>query len=128
MEDIPVAIIESPVIESPLQEQEQTTLPEDSQKPLLLWHKLALGGILVISIFLNFYDLTEQDFFEYFFGTAIKSMLMNWHNFLFVSFDPAGFEAVDKPPLGFWIQALSAKFLGFTLFFAILREPLVGVL
>jgi 4-amino-4-deoxy-L-arabinose transferase-like glycosyltransferase len=128
MENILVAIIESPIIESPIQEQEHTTLLEGSHQPLLLWHKFALGGVLVISVFFNFYDLTEQYFFEYYFGAAVKSMLMSWHNFFFVSFDPAGFVSVDKPPLGFWIEALSAKFLGFSAFSVVLPETLAGVL
>src|SRR5205085_7314117 len=52
----------------------------------------------------------------------------SWHNFFFVSFDPAGFEAIDKPPLGFWIQALSAKFFGFSVFSTLFPEALAGVL
>jgi 4-amino-4-deoxy-L-arabinose transferase-like glycosyltransferase len=114
------------MIESPL--QEHTTLLEGSQHPLQLWHKLALGGVLALSVFFNFYDLTEQGFFEYYFAAGVKSMLMSWHNFFFVSFDPAGFEAVDKPPLGFWFQVLSAKFLGFSAFSVLLPEALAGVL
>src|SRR5947209_18973717 len=121
-------MIESPNIESALQEQEQAPVLEDSSQSLLLWHKLALGAVLVLSVFFNFYDLTEQGFFEYYFGAAVKSMLMSWHNFFFVSFDPAGFEALDKPPLGFWMQVLSARFLGFSAFSVLLPEALAGVL
>ena len=39
-------------------------------------------------------------------------MLTSWRNFFFVTFD-AGFVSVNKPPLGFWIQAASAKVFGF---------------
>ena len=40
-------------------------------------------------------------------------MLRSWHNFFFVAADPNGLITVDKPPLGLWLQALSAKIFGF---------------
>ncbi len=116
------------MIESPVREQEQIPLLEGSHQPLLLWHKLALGAVLAISAFFNFFALARQDFFEYYYAAAIKSMLMSWHNFFFVSFDPTGFLALDKPPLGFWIQALSARLFGFSVFSILLPEALAGVL
>jgi 4-amino-4-deoxy-L-arabinose transferase-like glycosyltransferase len=54
-------------------------------------------------------------------------MLESWHNFFFVSFDPAGFVSVDKPPLGFWIQTASAKLLGYSGSSILLPEALAGV-
>jgi 4-amino-4-deoxy-L-arabinose transferase-like glycosyltransferase len=123
-----VTSIESLMIESAEPQQDQTCVLEDCQQPLRLWHKLALGGVLALSVFLNFFNLTQQDFFEYYYAAAIKSMLLNWHNFFFVSFDPAGFLGVDKPPLGMWIQVLSARFLGFSAFSVLFPEALAGVL
>ena len=41
-------------------------------------------------------------------------MLDNAHNFLFNSFDPAGFVSLDKPPVAIWLQVASAKLLGFS--------------
>ena len=123
MEDIPVTMIESPV-----REQEQIPSLEGSHQPLRLWHKLALGAVLAISAFFNFFNLARQDFFEDYYAAAIKSMLMSWHNFFFVSFDPAGFVALDKPPLGFWMQVLSARLFGFSVFSILLPEALAGVL
>src|SRR5262249_28932253 len=38
-----------------------------------------------------------------------------------------GFVTVDKPPLGFWIQAASAKLLGFSGLSILLPEALAGV-
>ena len=52
---------------------------------------------------------------------------MNWHNFFFVSFDPSGFVSIDKPPLGFWIQAVSAKLFGFSEWSLLLPEALATV-
>ena len=44
-----------------------------------------------------------------------------------MTFD-AGFVSVDKPPLGFWIQAASAKVFGFQGWSIILPRALAGVL
>lgn len=100
----------------------------DSDQPLLLWHKLALGGVLIFSAFLNLFALTRQDFFEYYYAAGTKSMLVNWHDFFFVAFDPGGFLALDKPPLGFWIQALSAWLCGYSVFSILLPGALAGIL
>jgi hypothetical protein len=45
-----------------------------------------------------------------------RSMASSWHNFLYASFDPAGFVSDDKPPLALWIYAglLAGLFLALT--------------
>ena len=53
-------------------------------------------------------------------------MLESWSNFFFGSFDPAGFVTVDKPPVAIWIQAASAKLLGFRGVSLLLPEALMG--
>jgi len=93
-----------------------------------LWSRLALAGIMLISIFMNFYQLGQNGFGNLYYASAIRSMLDNWHNFFFVSFDPGGFVTIDKPPLGFWLQTASAKILGFTPFSIFLPQALAGVL
>lgn len=96
--------------------------------PFRLWQRLALGGVTLISIFLNFFQLGQNGFANLYYASAIRSMLDSWHNFLYVSFDPGGFVSVDKPPLGFWLQAASAKIFGFTPFSIFLPQALAGVL
>jgi hypothetical protein len=76
------------------------------------WHRLALAAILVLSAFLNLYNLSGEGYANDYYSAAVKNMLTSWHNFFFVSFD-AGFISVDKPPLGLWIQAASAYLFGF---------------
>src|SRR5437773_1330220 len=93
-----------------------------------LWHKLALGGIMLISIFMNFFQLGQNGFGNLYYAAGIRSMLDNWHNFFFVSYDPGGFVTIDKPPLGFWLQVVSAKLLGFTPFSVFLPQAIAGVL
>jgi 4-amino-4-deoxy-L-arabinose transferase-like glycosyltransferase len=93
-----------------------------------LWQRLGLLGIMLVSIFMNFYQLGTNGFGNLYYASGVRSMLDNWQNFFFVSYDPGGFVTVDKPPLGFWIQTLSAKLFGFTPFSVLLPEALAGVL
>jgi 4-amino-4-deoxy-L-arabinose transferase and related glycosyltransferases of PMT family len=118
----------SEILASPMCRQEEISPIADAVQPLLLWHKFALGGVLAIAAGFNFFFLTRQDFFEYYYAAGIKSMLISWHDLFFAAFDPAGFLALDKPPLGFWIQALSVKLFGFSTFNILLPEALAGVL
>ncbi len=96
--------------------------------PSSLWHRLALGGIMLISLFMNFFQLGQNGFGNLYYATGIRSMLDNWHNFFFVSYDPGGFVTIDKPPLGFWLQVGSAKLFGFTPFSVFLPQAIAGVL
>jgi 4-amino-4-deoxy-L-arabinose transferase-like glycosyltransferase len=84
--------------------------------------------ILLISAFLNLFRLGQNGYGNSYYAAAVKSMLTSWHNFFFVSFDPGGFLSIDKPPLGFWIQTVSAKLLGFSALSILLPEALAGVL
>jgi 4-amino-4-deoxy-L-arabinose transferase-like glycosyltransferase len=97
-------------------------------QPAHMRHHIALGAILLISAFLNIYKLNQEGFANAYYAAAVKSMLANWHTFFFVSFDPGGFVSVDKPPVGFWIQATSAKILGFNGLSILLPEAIAGVL
>lgn len=93
-----------------------------------LWQRITLAAILLASIFMNFYQLGQNGYANTYYAAAIRSMLDSWHNFFFVSFDPGGFVTVDKPPLGFWLQAASAKIFGFSPFSIFLPQALAGVL
>jgi len=55
-------------------------------------------------------------------------MLQNWHAFFFNSFDAWGFVTIDKPPLGFWFQVVSAKIFGYNGLSLMLPQALAGVL
>src|SRR5438552_8282493 len=96
--------------------------------PSSLWQRLALAVVMLISLFMNFYQLGQNGFGNLYYAAAIRSMLDNLHNFFFVAFDPGGFVSIDKPPLGFWLQAASAKIFGFNSFSIFLPQALAGVL
>jgi 4-amino-4-deoxy-L-arabinose transferase-like glycosyltransferase len=49
---------------------------------------------------LNFIWLGQEGLTNLYYAAGVKSMMMNWHNFFFVAFDPGGFITIDKPLLG----------------------------
>ena len=101
---------------------------EEKKGWMRLLQPFGLGIILLISIFMNFYQLGQNGYANTYYAAAVRSMLDSWHTFFFVSLDPVGFVTVDKPPLGFWLQALSAKIFGFTPFSIFFPQALAGVL
>ncbi|MBC2579451.1 glycosyltransferase family 39 protein [Clostridium sp. DJ247] len=84
--------------------------------------------ILILSSVLNFANIGIEGYANKYYAAGVKSMLMNFRNFFFVSFDPTGFVTIDKPPLGFWIQTISAKIFGFSGWSIILPQALAGVI
>jgi 4-amino-4-deoxy-L-arabinose transferase-like glycosyltransferase len=91
------------------------------------WPPVALAAIALLAAGLNLWGLQRAGYGNAYYAAAVLSMLQNWHNFFFVSFDPGGFVSIDKPPLGFWVQAASAKLLGFSGLAILLPEALAGV-
>ncbi len=92
------------------------------------WPRLALLGVILLAIALNFVRLEQEGYGNLYYAATVKSMLTSWHNFFYASFDPGGFVTVDKPPLGFWIQAASAALFGFTGWSLLLPQALAGVI
>jgi 4-amino-4-deoxy-L-arabinose transferase-like glycosyltransferase len=114
----------------------ELTTPTEYDEPLAepkrvalssLWERVALGGVMLISLFMNFFKLGQNGFDTYY-PPAVRSMMDNWHNFFFAAYDPGGFTSLDKPPVGFWLQVASAKLFGFTPFSVLLPQALAGVL
>jgi 4-amino-4-deoxy-L-arabinose transferase-like glycosyltransferase len=83
--------------------------------------------IIILSAFLNLWNIWNQGFSNTFYGAAVKSMLVNPGIGFFGSFDPAGFITVDKPPVGIWIQAAFAAVLGFSGWVLVLPQALAGI-
>src|SRR5258707_9725956 len=110
-----------------IQAQPDHATEQRLQKRFPAWHQLVLGGIILISVFMNFFRLGQNGFGSYY-PPAVRSMMDNWHNFFFASYDPGGFVTIDKPPVGFWFQVLSAKIFGFNSVSILLPQALAGVL
>jgi len=88
---------------------------------------LALAAVLLAAAALDLWWLDREGLGNLYYAATVKSMLTSWHNFLFASYDPGGFVSVDKPPLGFWIQAASVLLFGFAGVALILPQALAGV-
>jgi 4-amino-4-deoxy-L-arabinose transferase-like glycosyltransferase len=69
-----------------------------------------------------------QGTLEYYYGAAVRSMSMSWHDFIFGAFDPAGTVTLDKLPGAFWIQALSVRAFGFHPWAMVLPQVVEGIL
>ncbi|MDR3577159.1 MAG: glycosyltransferase family 39 protein [Anaerolineaceae bacterium] len=89
---------------------------------------LLLGLILGLSAVLLFYNLQAVGEGNLYYTAAVKSMLISWKNFFFVAAEPGGSVSVDKPPLGFWLQTLSALIFGVNGFAVLLPEILAGII
>ncbi len=92
------------------------------------WHRLLLAAILAFSGWLDFAQLDRYGYGNSYYAAAVRSMMQSWHNFFFASFDPGGFVTIDKPPVGFWFQVLSAKIFGYSGVSLLLPSALAGVL
>src|SRR5581483_7242522 len=90
-------------------------------------HRPALAGVLLVSAALNLWRLNHEGYANTYYAAAVKSMLQSWHNFFFVAFDPGGFVAVDKPPVGLWVQVAFARVFGFHGVVLLLPQALAGV-
>src|SRR5580693_1210988 len=89
------------------------------------WAALVL--ILLAGAFLRLWKIDQNGTGNPYYAAAVRSMLMNLHNFFFVSFDPVGFVTVDKPPVALWIQTAFTKLFGYRGFTLILPQVLEGL-
>lgn len=90
--------------------------------------KIVITFIAIISGILNFANIGLEGTGNAYYAAAVKSMTMSLKNFFFVSFDPSGFVTIDKPPLGYWLQAISAKIFGYHGWSIMLPQAISGVI
>jgi 4-amino-4-deoxy-L-arabinose transferase-like glycosyltransferase len=105
----------------------QSQIPFSPTKPQTI-AVIGLVLIVLLGTFLRFHHLGAYSVGNAYYAATVKSMLTSWHNFFFVAFEPGGSVTVDKPPLGFWVQAASAYLLGVNGFALALPQALAGVL
>lgn len=86
-----------------------------------------LIGIMLLSAVLNFANLNALGDGNLYYTAAVKSMLQSPSNFFFIAAEPGGSVTIDKPPLGLWLQAISAFFLGVNGFAVMLPQILAGI-
>jgi 4-amino-4-deoxy-L-arabinose transferase-like glycosyltransferase len=80
-----------------------------------------------LAALLNTWALGQNGYANVYYSAGVKSMLLSWHNFVFVSADPAGLISIDKPPLALWLQAASAKVFGFSPLSLLLPQAMLAV-
>ncbi len=68
---------------------------------------------LAVAAWLRFHAIPDIGLGNLFYASAVRSMSLNWHNFWFAAYDPAGTLIVDKPPLALWVQVLAVRLLNF---------------
>ena len=71
--------------------------------------------------------LGASGFITPYYMAGVRSMTVSWHDFIFNAFDPAGFISLDKPPVAFWAQTLSAELFGLRAFSVLLPQALEGL-
>jgi 4-amino-4-deoxy-L-arabinose transferase-like glycosyltransferase len=107
------------------------TQPSFLKKNLFLGMTVSTLLIIIIMAFsfgLHMYNIQSIGDANAYYTAAVKSMLQSWSNFFFVAAEPGGSVTVDKPPLGLWIEAVFAYFLGVSGFSVSLPNILAGVL
>lgn len=65
---------------------------------------------------------------ESYYAAAVRSMAGSWHDFLYGSFDPNGLISLDKLPGAFWVQALSVRAFGLSVWAMVLPQVIWSVL
>lgn len=88
---------------------------------------IPLALTLLLATFLNGFGIWRDHYVNTYYTTAVGSMLQSFHNFFYGSLDSAGSVTVDKPPVTFWIQSISAYIFGLHGWSVILPQALAGV-
>ena len=97
----------------------------------LLWRIspawLIISFLMGVSLLLHLVNIGAIGDGNLYYTAAVKSMLQSWNNFFFAAAEPGGSVTVDKPPLGLWIETLSASIFGVNGFAVSLPNILAGV-
>ncbi|HEX5478958.1 MAG TPA: glycosyltransferase family 39 protein, partial [Dehalococcoidia bacterium] len=87
---------------------------------------LPLAGVVALSLALNAWSLSAAGYGNTYYAAAVRSMTLSWKNFFFGAFDPGGFITVDKPPFFLWVDALSARVVGYSSWSLLLPSAVAG--
>ena len=92
------------------------------------WKTICLIAVVFLATWIRFSNVEALGYANHYYTAGIKSMLYSWHNFFYAAAEPGGSVSIDKPPVGLWLQAISAYFLGVSGFSVLLPELLAGVI
>ncbi|MBO0831439.1 MAG: glycosyltransferase family 39 protein, partial [Actinobacteria bacterium] len=68
------------------------------------------------------------DGIEVYYAAGVRSMAGSWHDFWYGAFDPHGVISLDKLPGPFWVQALSVRAFGLSVWAMVLPQVIWSVL
>ncbi len=88
---------------------------------------LAILAIMILSATLHFWNIDSIGDSNQYYTAAVESMTQSWHNFFYAAAEPGGSVTVDKPPLGLWIETVSALIFGVSGFSTVLPNILAGI-
>ncbi|GAA1991394.1 glycosyltransferase family 39 protein [Kitasatospora viridis] len=89
-------------------------------------YRIALLAILLLAAGLDLWSLSGTGFDSYY-GASAFSGAHSWKAFFFGSLDTGNFITIDKPPLAYWLESLTAHALGFGAFSVLLPQALAAV-
>jgi 4-amino-4-deoxy-L-arabinose transferase-like glycosyltransferase len=89
--------------------------------------RVVLGAICVLAGVLYGWGMWVSGWGNPYYSAAVKSMSVNFTNFVFGSFDPVGVVTVDKPPMAFWPMVVSAAVFGYHGWSLLLPQVIEGV-
>lgn len=92
------------------------------------WTWMALAAIVVLAAALRFSNLEAVGQANTYYTAAVEAMLQSPSNFFFGAAEPGGSVTVDKPPVGLWLQAMSAAIFGVNGPAVVLPQVIAGVL
>ena len=104
------------------------TVVAPTRRATMLWHYLALAGVMGVALFFHVYQLDREGYGNMYYAAAVKSMSLDLKSFFFNSFDTASFVTVDKPPLGLWMQVFSVWLFGYSGISLMLPQVIAGIL
>lgn len=99
--------------------------PPARRPAVALWMSVA---VVLLAFALRFVNIRAAGDGNPYYTATVQSMLLSPANLLYAAAEPGGSVSVDKPPLGFWIQALSTMLLGRSGFAVIWPQIVAGVL
>ncbi|MBV9941696.1 MAG: glycosyltransferase family 39 protein, partial [Solirubrobacterales bacterium] len=86
-----------------------------------------LLALLGLTGALNLWNLSVNGWANTYYAAAVRSMSTSWHDFLYASMDKSGLMTIDKPPLAYWVQALSVRIFGWHPLSTLVPEALMGM-
>jgi 4-amino-4-deoxy-L-arabinose transferase-like glycosyltransferase len=88
---------------------------------------IPLSAIMVVAAVLRLWAFDHVAANPYY-GAAVRSMALSWHNFFFGAFEPSAQVSIDKAPADLWLQVASVELFGFSSTALRVPEVAAGIL